>query len=137
MSLAALGSVPDVFRALRAHYRRLGGELALVGLLGSVQPGGAAKIIGRLIPTGNAAFSISLAVNTCTTALIVGRILMMSRQAVAAPSVGNKHVRTAIALLIESGLLTFLVQLSWVVLFSLNRHPGFYLIGGPTTMIYV
>lgn len=139
MSLAALGTSS---RHLYNHVHPLtylvscsGGEFALVGLLGSVQPGGAAAIVGRLIPTGNAAFSLSLATNTITTALIVFRIVKISRDI--DPLAGGSHLRPAVAMVIESGMFTFVVQLMWVVFFSLNRHPGFYLIGGFTTMTYV
>jgi hypothetical protein len=102
-------------------------------------PANAKSIAARLITTGTAAFSVSLAVNACTTALIVYRILMMSKQLASGPAMGNtqKNIRTAIAAIIESGVLTFVFQFAWTLLFSLDRHPGFYMVGGSTTMIYV
>ncbi|KAF8889850.1 hypothetical protein BD779DRAFT_1519265 [Infundibulicybe gibba] len=116
----------------------LGGELALVGLVDSLVlgNGNAAKLGARINPTGISAFSISLGANTLTTSLIVSKILLISREV--RPVLGpdsHRSFRVVTAMLIESGLLLFVSQLIYVILFALG-HPSYDFVAGPITQIY-
>jgi len=93
----------------------------------------------KLLMSGKSAFALSLAVNSLTTSLIVLRIVLLSQGIQSEVRTGASHIRTAIAMMAETGLMTFVVQLLWVILFSQQdpeTHSAFFLIGGPTTMIY-
>jgi len=84
---------------------------------------------------GTTSFSISLATNTIVTAILILRLVMVHRE-VHKIVVGRKHYLVEIvAMLIESGALTFISQLIWVVLFSLqNISTGFDAIAAVTAL---
>ncbi|KAF8889852.1 hypothetical protein BD779DRAFT_306301 [Infundibulicybe gibba] len=107
----------------------LGGEFALVGLLGTVGPDGANSILGRFLPTGITAFSFSLAVNALTSCLILNRMWVAQERA---PS---PTIQLIASITMESGIIIVFTQLIWVVLFSL-QHPAFALVEGPIIQIY-
>lgn len=84
---------------------------------------------------GTTSFSISLATNTIVTAILILRLVMVHRE-VRKIVVGRNHYLVEIvAMLIESGALTFISQLIWVVLFSLqNISTGFDAIAAVTAL---
>ena len=89
-------------------------------------------------PIGIVSFSLSLAVNTILTGLLVFKIVKVS---LALPSrhthaQGVTDFTSLISVLIESGLVFFMAQLIWVVCFSLES-TAFNLVSGPITIIYV
>jgi len=80
-----------------------------------------------------ASFSISLAVNSVVTGLLILKLVLMLRES----SFGSTKftLRRLIPLIFETGLLTFIGQLTWVVLIKLG-NPGLNTIFAPLTMIY-
>ncbi|KAF8889858.1 hypothetical protein BD779DRAFT_1671621 [Infundibulicybe gibba] len=114
------------------------GEFALVGLINTILSGKSDldKLVSRILPTGIASFSISLGVNALTTLLIVGKITSISREVRPVLGSDSHHTfRIVIAMLIESGLLLFVSQLVYVVLFAI-QHPALSLVSGAITHIY-
>ena len=87
-------------------------------------------------PIGILSFSISLALNTILTGLLVFKIAKASLALRRTHARGVTDFTSLISILIESGLVLFMAQLIWVVCFSL-KNPAFNLVSGPITMIYV
>lgn len=109
-------------------------ELALIGIP-SAQ--GHAKIsLSELLNLGRFAFATSMAVNAFVTILISSRIWVLSKHFARLHQRTDKTYDIVVAMLLESGLIIFVAQLCWLVLFSLNS-PGFYLVSGAVTQIYV
>ncbi|KAF8806051.1 hypothetical protein BYT27DRAFT_7141559 [Phlegmacium glaucopus] len=89
-------------------------------------------------PIGILSFSLSLAVNAIFTGLLVFKIVKTSlafRRSGARNPGGKNDYLPLISILIESGVVLFVVELLWVVLFSLNSNE-FYLFGGPIAITY-
>ncbi|KAF8874479.1 hypothetical protein BD779DRAFT_1790493 [Infundibulicybe gibba] len=94
------------------------------------------SLIRRFQPTGVTTSSISLVVNALTTLLIITKIFITSREVRSAlGSDSHQSFRIATAMLIESGLLMFAVQLVYVVIFSV-RLEGINIISSLVTQIY-
>ena len=87
-------------------------------------------------PIGTLSFSLSLAVNAIFTGLLVYKIAKASLALRHTHAGGIGDFTPLISLLIESGLVFFLVQLVYVVCFNVDRM-GFTLISGPFAIIYV
>ncbi|KAF8808532.1 hypothetical protein BYT27DRAFT_7210776 [Phlegmacium glaucopus] len=89
-------------------------------------------------PIGILSFSLSLAVNAIFTGLLVFKIVKSSlafRRSGARNPLAKNDLLPLISILIESGVVLFVVELLWVVLFSLESNE-FYLLGGPIAMTY-
>ncbi|KAF8868255.1 hypothetical protein CPB84DRAFT_1809153 [Gymnopilus junonius] len=83
---------------------------------------------------GTSSFSISLATNTIVTAILVLKLLIVHRE-LEGSGVKGDYLSTVVSILIESGALTFISQLIWVVLFSLqNITTGFDAVGALTAL---
>ena len=91
---------------------------------------------GWFDPIGTLSFSLSLAVNTIFTGLLVFKISKASLALRHTHARGIKDFTPLISMLIESGLAFFMAQLVWVVCFSLEK-AAFELVSGPLTIIYV
>lgn len=90
-------------------------------------------------PIGISSFSLSLAVNAIFSGLLVYKIAKTSmafQHSFPRNTRGRHHLQHLLSMLIESGIVLFVVQLLWVLLFSLH-YNSFYLLGGPIAMIYV
>lgn len=90
------------------------------------------------LPLGTASFALSLVTNTLVTATLVLRLWGIYREIKAVmPSLSSQthDLRPTISMLVESGALTFIGQLIWVVLFGL-QNPGLNTVGGPITQFY-
>jgi hypothetical protein len=87
-------------------------------------------------PVGILSFSLSLAVNTIFTGLLVFKIAKASLALRHTHARGIQDFAPLISMLIESGLVFFMAQLVWVVCFS-QLGTAFDLTSGPLTMIYV
>ncbi|KAF8808527.1 hypothetical protein BYT27DRAFT_7188840 [Phlegmacium glaucopus] len=89
-------------------------------------------------PFGTLSFSLSLAVNAIFTGLLVFKIIKASlafrRSCIRNPR-GKKDLLPLICMLIESGIVLFVVESLWVLLFSLDSN-AFYLLSGLVPMIY-
>ncbi|KJA17775.1 hypothetical protein HYPSUDRAFT_70411 [Hypholoma sublateritium FD-334 SS-4] len=84
---------------------------------------------------GTASFSISLATNAIVTAVLVAKLIMVHRELTGDGYAHGHYISVVIAMLIESGALTFVAQLIWVVLFSLqNVSSGFNAVGNETAL---
>jgi hypothetical protein len=81
-----------------------------------------------------------MAVNTLVTGLIVGKIWVQSRQLNILRDGGEKNedqpFNRVITLMIESGLMNFVIQLLYLVLYSLE-NPAFSLVETCTVHFYV
>ncbi|KAF8808529.1 hypothetical protein BYT27DRAFT_7337756 [Phlegmacium glaucopus] len=122
--------------------------LSIISLATSLTLVGELVIIGKtkqfsdtpawFTPVGTLSFSLSLAVNAIFTSLLVFKIIKASlafrRSCVRNPR-GKNDFLPLISMLIESGVVLFVVQLLWVVFFSLDSN-AFYLLSGPVPMIY-
>ena len=106
------------------------GELAVLG------PQNAENRPGWFTPIGSLSFSVSLAVNTIFSGLLVFRIAKVSLALRRAHARGMLDFTPLISTILESGLVLFMVQLVLLICFS-NGSTAFYLTGGPITMIYV
>ena len=112
-------------------------SLTLVGELGVLGPQNVA--IDRpswFTPIGTLSFSLSLAVNAILSGLLVFKIAKTALALGDSRGRGMTDMRPIISMLVESGLIFFMAQLVWVVCFTVES-VGFYLVGGPITMIYV
>ena len=85
---------------------------------------------------GILSFSLSLAVNTIFTGLLVFKIAKASLALRHTHARGIQDFTPLISMLIESGLVFFMAQLVWVVCFSVETS-AFNLVSGPITIIYV
>jgi hypothetical protein len=89
-------------------------------------------------PVGIVSFSVSLAVNSIFTGLLVFKIVKASLALQHTHARGIQDFTSLISMLIESGLVLFMVQLIWVICFSVESiSNAFNLVSGPITMIYV
>ncbi|KAF8874474.1 hypothetical protein BD779DRAFT_1678716 [Infundibulicybe gibba] len=123
---------------LTITYTLAGGGFALTGLDNSPLWGiDEAKIIRLFTLTRTTTYSISLAVNTLTTSLIVIKIFLTSREVrPVSGSDSHQSLRIVIAMLIESGFLMLMAsQLVFLVLFY--DPPASKVIFRITTQIYV
>lgn len=73
-----------------------------------------------IVPLGLASFCLPFCTNVMVTLLIVGRVWYMSRRM---QTYSLTSARTVAAIMLESGMLYFFVQLVFVTLFGMN-HPG-------------
>jgi hypothetical protein len=112
------------------------GSLALVGEMALRGPEIGVNRPGWFNPIGIVAFSMSLAVNTIFTGLLVFKIAKASLALQNTHARGVKDFTPLISMLIESGLVFFMAQLIWVVCFSIES-AAFNLTSGPITIIYV
>ena len=89
-------------------------------------------------------FFISLAVNTLVTGLIVYRIITVyndirgfdSNAQASAHGSGHRNLYPLISILIESGLMTFVGQLTQSIMYK-SASEAFPLVGGCVVMLYV
>jgi hypothetical protein len=98
------------------------------------------KIPGWFAPIGLVSFSVSLAVNAIFTGLLVFKIAKASPGLALRREHGRgiQDFRSLISMLVESGLVLFIVQLVWVICFKFRAESdAFTLISGPITIIYV
>ncbi|CAK5266248.1 unnamed protein product [Mycena citricolor] len=98
--------------------------MAVTGIVQQTSPT-SNQVPVALIPMGDATFSLSIICNFITTGLIVGRLWILSRGMDAALINGKAQslAQKAIGIIIESGLLFFLTQFVFIVLFAL-AHPA-------------
>lgn len=83
-----------------------------------------ANVSPSIVPLGLASFVLPLCTNIMVTSLMVGRILYMSRGASEVYKVaGSSASQRATNVMIESGVLYFIVQLIFVVVYGMN-HPS-------------
>jgi len=116
--------------------------LALTSLATSLALVGELRVLGEahqfsdpprwFTPIGVLSFSLSLVVNAIFTGLLVFKI---AKASLASNSHGKNSLRPLLSMLIESGVILFVVQLMWVIFFS-TANTGFYVFGGPITMVY-
>jgi hypothetical protein len=114
-------------------------EVATLTLVGEMSVNGPILAENRpswYNPIGILAFSLSLAVNTIFTGLLVFKIAKSSMALRHTHTRGIQDFTPLITMLIESGLIFFMAQLVWVVCFNLESS-AFDLISGPLTIIYV
>ncbi|KAI6042535.1 hypothetical protein EDC04DRAFT_2878478 [Pisolithus marmoratus] len=89
-----------------------------------------------IVPLGLAGYILPMCTNAIVTSLIVYKIWDTSRGLPGSPEfIGQGAARHAIGLIIESGLLYFLAQLVYVVLFAL-QHPAVAIIALMAVQIY-
>jgi hypothetical protein len=88
-------------------------------------------------------FFLSLAVNALVTALIVYRIITVYNTIQGCDSsdsqgsmLGNRDLSPLISILIESGLITFVGQLTQTIMYK-SATVAFPLVGGSVVMLYV
>ncbi|KAJ7762262.1 hypothetical protein B0H14DRAFT_2403641, partial [Mycena olivaceomarginata] len=102
------------------------GQLVTAGFFGTVSGGAAEPVYHITLPLATTAFSLSMAVNTLVTGLIVGNIWVQSRQLNIFRGGGGKNedesFNRVITLMIESGLMSFVIQLLYLVLYSLKNQ---------------
>ncbi|KAJ6524002.1 hypothetical protein B0H19DRAFT_1276697 [Mycena capillaripes] len=107
------------------------GQLVAAGFQGSVSGGAAGPIYHIEIPLDTAGISISMAVNTLVTGLIAGKIWAQSRQIKIFLAEGRENkdepYNRVITLMVESGLMNFVIQLLYLVL-NLLKNPAFSLV---------
>ncbi len=94
-----------------------------------------------LVPLGLAGYSLPLATNFMATILIVAKLWSIMGRTGAGPVAGlyrsaRTTGRTAVAIIVESGLLYLVTQLIFVVLFSLG-HPAQAILAVVAVQIYV
>ncbi|KAJ7248804.1 hypothetical protein C8J57DRAFT_1522264 [Mycena rebaudengoi] len=115
------------------------GQLVAVGYRGSVSGGAVEPVLHIEVPIATVGISLSMAVNTLVTGLIAGKIWVQSRQLKVLcdgeeKNLGNPYNRV-ITLMVESGLMNFVVQLLYLVLNSLES-PAFSLMETCTVHFY-
>ena len=111
-------------------------SLTLVGEMALHGPQISENRPGWFDPIGTLSFSVSLAVNTILTGLLVFKMAKTSLTLRHTHSGGIKDFTPLISVIIESGLVFFMAQLVWVVCFSVESM-AFDLVSGPLTIIYV
>jgi len=85
---------------------------------------------------GVTAFSLSLAVNAIVTGLLILKIVLEYRKTQTSNRVHwRKNIMPIVAILIETGLMTFVGQLAWTISYSLQSNV-FGLVGGVVVMLY-
>ncbi|KAJ7436077.1 hypothetical protein B0H11DRAFT_2295129 [Mycena galericulata] len=117
----------------------LAGQLVAAGFAGSVSGGAAEPIYHIEIPLTTAGISLSMAVNSLVTGLIAGKIWVHSRQLKLFRDEWEKNedepYHRIITLMVESGLLNFVIQLLYLVL-NLLENPAFSLVETCTVHFY-
>ena len=116
------------------------GSLTLVGELIVLGPQNKAKLSDWFTPIGILSFSVSLALNAIVICLLVFKIAKASLALRHVHGRGTQDFMALISMLVESGLVLFIVQLVWVICFSLKfiaESNAFNMTSGPITMIYV
>ena len=89
-------------------------------------------------PIGILSFSVSLAVNAIFTGLLVFKIAKASLALRHAHATGIQDFSSLISMLIESGLVLFIVQLVWIICFKFRTESNaFNVTSGAIAMIYV
>ncbi|KAJ7807523.1 hypothetical protein B0H13DRAFT_1928972 [Mycena leptocephala] len=118
-------------------FSSLVGQLVTAGFFGSVSGGASEPIYYITLPLDETAFSLSIAVNTLVTGLVVGKIWIQSRQlnTLRDGQGENKPFNRVIALMIESGLMNFVIQLLYLVLYS-SKNAAFSLVETCTVHFY-
>ena len=114
------------------------GSLALVGEISALLN---TRNLNHLpawwVPMGVTAFSLSLGVNAIVTGLLVLKIILECRQTKSANHLNwRKNIVPIIAILIETGLMTFVGQLAWTISYGLGSNV-FGLVAGIVVMLYV
>ena len=90
------------------------------------------------IPIGVMAFSLSLAVNTIVTSLLILKITLEYRHTKFLILDWRRNgIVPVIAILIETGLVTFVGQLTWTISYGLQNDGVFTLFGGVVVVLYV
>ena len=94
-----------------------------------------------LVPLGIAGYALPLATNVMATVFIVARLWAILGRAGREPVVGlyrsaRSTGRTAVAIVVESGLLYLVTQLIFVVLFSMG-HPAQAILAVIAVQVYV
>jgi hypothetical protein len=116
------------------------GQLVSAGFLGTVSGGAAEPVFPIAIPLATAGISLSMTVNTLVTGLIAGKIWVQSRQIKVFRDGGeNKEDEPydrVITLMVESGLMNFVIQLLYLVLNALE-NPAQSLMETCTVHFYV
>lgn len=112
--------------------------MAAVGILATIDPNAplAPPSVAKL---GNAAFPMSLVLNILVTGLILGRMWFISRAprvALSSQRTGPPRVYSAMAVVVESGLLFLIAQIVFVTLFALG-NPAQDVVMPITLQIYV
>ncbi|KAJ7769833.1 hypothetical protein B0H16DRAFT_1881709 [Mycena metata] len=106
-------------------------QLVAAGFLGSVSGGVAEPVYHIAVPLATAGISLSMSVNTLVTGLIAGKIWVQSRQLKVLRDGGEKKedepYNRVIMLMVESGLMNFVIQLLYLVL-NLLKNPAFSLV---------
>jgi len=113
----------------------LAASLTLVGGLVVFGPQIVANRPGWFNPIGILSFSVSLAVNSIFTGLLVFKIAKASLALRHTHARGFQDFTPLISMLIESGLVFLMAQLIWVICFSVES-AAFNLVSGPITIIY-
>jgi hypothetical protein len=95
------------------------------------------------VPMGVTAFSLSLAVNTIVTGLLVFKIVLEYRKIKHSSYNPNgdhltwrRNILPIIAILIETGLMTFVGQMAWTISYGLQSNV-FGLVAGVVIVLYV
>ena len=138
LSLISLGMLLGLFKTVRLLTQSEGTSLTLVGWLAALWPNIDTVPPQWYIAIGILSFTLSLTVNAIFTGLLVYKISKTSL-AIRPTRPRAKHDYTPlISILIESGLLFFVVQLVWIICFSIPATTNAIgLTGGPVTIIYV
>ncbi|KDR76867.1 hypothetical protein GALMADRAFT_155579 [Galerina marginata CBS 339.88] len=113
-------------------------ELPLQGTGGGLSE----RLLKSFYALGLASFILSLAVNAIVTSLLVLRLALIHRELVQLLGGNQKqrlNLRPLIAMLVESGMFTFIAQLIWLVFFRLQTTSvshGFSVVSDSVVMIY-
>ncbi|KAJ7909917.1 hypothetical protein B0H13DRAFT_1877233 [Mycena leptocephala] len=109
------------------------GQLVAAGFLGSVSGGEAEPVYYITLPLATTGFSLSMCVNTLVTGLIAGKIWIFRDEGEKNEDEPYNHV---ITLMVESGLMNFVIQLLYLVL-NLLENPAFSLVETCTVHFYL
>ena len=114
------------------------GSLALVGELSALlNTRNMNHLPAWWVPMGVTAFSLSLGVNAIVTGLLVLKITLEYRQTKCSNHLDwRRNIVPIIAILIETGLMTFVGQLAWTISYGLESNV-FSLVAGVVIMLYV
>ncbi|CAK5266238.1 unnamed protein product [Mycena citricolor] len=96
--------------------------MAVTGIVQRISPT-AEQVPASLVPMGDATFSLSIICNFITTGLIVARLWWVSRRTEGDTSRNLSPSQRATAIFVESGLLFFVTQFVFIVLFAI-AHPA-------------
>ncbi|KAF7358521.1 hypothetical protein MVEN_00903000 [Mycena venus] len=109
--------------------------IGLIGLVLSINPT-APQAPAAIVPVGTAGFSLSLCLNFIVSALIIGRVMHISRQNRRnGVSHSDTAIQRAIGIVIEAGLLFLTAQFVFVVLFAI-AHPAQAILVPIATQVY-